>query len=138
MYVERNSLLGWDFLERKVFFKRRKEKMETQSHSGFRIYVGNLEYGVTEQDLETFIQEKGFSAKEVRIIKDRISGRSKGFGFAEFETEDELNSAISALDGQDFKGRKVRVDRAREKTSRPSFNRGSSGRFHRGSSRFGR
>lgn len=100
--------------------------METQDKSsGHRMYVGNLEYNVSEQDLEQFMQEKGVNAKNVRIVRDKMSGRSRGFGFADVDTEDELDAAIAALDGQDFQGRKVRVDKARERTSRPSFNRGS-------------
>jgi len=89
----------------------------------YKMYVGNLEYSVNETDLEQFIQQKGINVKNVRIVKDRITGRSKGFGFAEVNTEEELNTAISTLDGQELKGRKMRVDKARQRRFQSSFRR---------------
>lgn len=79
-----------------------------------KLYVGNLEYGVTEDSLREFMTEKGITAKEVKIIVDKYSGRSKGFGFAEFDTEDQAQAAIDALNEQDFNGRKLIVNKARK------------------------
>jgi len=91
-----------------------------------KIYIGNLEYGVTEDDLQKAIEDKGLQIKDLKIIKDKFSGRSKGFGFAEFETDEQIEQAISALDGQELKGRKLRVSKAkkREDSRRQSFGGG--------------
>ncbi len=79
-----------------------------------KLYIGNLEYGVTEDALKGLIEEKGISVKEVRIIVDKYSGRSKGFGFAEFETEELAQQAIDALNEQELNGRKLIVNKARK------------------------
>jgi RNA recognition motif-containing protein len=83
-----------------------------------RLYIGNLDYGATEEDITQAFSEKGIDAKEVRIIKDKFSGRSKGFGFAEVDTAEKIQEAISALDGQDLKGRRLRVSQAKEREPR--------------------
>ena len=99
-----------------------------------KLYIGNLEYGTTEDDLKAFIQEKGLNAKEVKIINDKYSGRSKGFGFAEFETDEEAQTAIDALNEQELNGRKLTVNKARKMQPRKdNFSGGSGGRdFGRG------
>ena len=86
-----------------------------------KLYIGNLEYSVTEDDLRQAFSEKGVEVKDIRIIKDKFSGRSKGFGFAEVDSEEKIDQAISALDGQDLKGRKLRVSKARERQPRREF-----------------
>jgi len=86
--------------------------------AGSKLYVGNLNYSITEEELKQFFAEKGVEVKEVRLIKDKFSGRSKGFGFADLESEDKVQEAISLTDGQDLKGRKVRVSKAREREPR--------------------
>ena len=78
-----------------------------------KIYVGNLEYAVDEDVVKTFLEGKGLQAKELKVIKDKYTGRSKGFGFVEFETADELQKAIEALDGQDLNGRALKVNKAK-------------------------
>ncbi len=77
-----------------------------------KIYVGNLDYGISEDEIKTFIEEKGFAVTEFKIITDRFSGRSKGFGFAELTKTEDIDPAISALDGLDMNGRKLRVNKA--------------------------
>ena len=84
-----------------------------------KIYIGNLEYSITEEDLQKIIEEKGFQVSGLNIVKDRFTGRSKGFGFAELESDELVQKAIAALDGYEFKGRKLRVNRARRQ--RPRF-----------------
>jgi len=79
-----------------------------------KLYVGNLEFSVTEEDLGKFVEEKGIKAKSVKVIQDKYSGRSKGFGFIEMDSDDETQKAIEALDGQDLKGRALRVSKARK------------------------
>jgi RNA recognition motif-containing protein len=104
-----------------------------------KLYIGNLEFGVTEDDLKRIITEKGLTPKEVKIITDKFSGKSKGFGFAEFETEEEATKAIDALNGQDLNGRALRVSKAQKmKPKRDNFSAGGGqgggyggGRFRR-------
>jgi RNA recognition motif-containing protein len=78
------------------------------------LYIGNLEFGITEEELKKFFAEKGITAKEVKIITDKYSGRSKGFGFAEFDTEEQAQAAIEALNEQELNGRKLMVNKARK------------------------
>lgn len=92
-----------------------------------KLYIGNLEYGASDESLKSFIEEKGISCKEVKIIMDKYSGRSKGFGFAEFNTEEEAQQAIDALNGQELNGRKLTVNKARKMQPRKdNFGGGSS------------
>ena len=78
-----------------------------------KIYVGNLDYGVDEDILKSFIDGKGLQPKDVKVIKDKYTDRSKGFGFVAFETDEELQKAVETLDGQDLKGRALKVNKAR-------------------------
>ena len=91
-----------------------------------KIYVGNLEYGVDEGVLRNLLESKNIQAKEVKVITDKYTGRSKGFGFVEFETADELQKAIEALDGQDLNGRALKVNKARPPKPR-EFGQGGGG-----------
>lgn len=77
-----------------------------------KLYVGNLAYDVSSGDLEALFKEHG-TVESAQVIDDRDTGRSKGFGFVEMSSPDEAQAAISALDGQDFKGRTLRVNEAR-------------------------
>jgi len=86
-----------------------------------KIYIGNLDYGVTEEDLKAALTEKGLQAKEVTVIKDKYTNRSKGFGFAKFDTEEEVQKAIEALNGVELKSRSLNVSKARAK-SESKFN----------------
>ncbi|MBL6722639.1 MAG: RNA-binding protein [Candidatus Margulisbacteria bacterium] len=75
------------------------------------LYIGNLSYEVEEDDLREAFQPFG-EIKSVKVIKDRETGRSKGFGFVEVERGED---AIQALNGQSIKGREVRINEARPK-----------------------
>ncbi len=88
-----------------------------------KIYIGNLEFGTSEDDLKKFIEEKELNAKDVKIITDKFSGKSKGFGFAEFETAEETQQAIDALNEQELNGRALRVSKAQK--MRPRTDRGN-------------
>ncbi len=79
------------------------------------IYVGNIPWGVSEEELEGLFAQYG-EVNSTRIITDRESGRSKGFGFVEMAQADAGNAAIEALDGNDFGGRDLRVNQAKERT----------------------
>ena len=98
-----------------------------------KVYVGNLEYGVTEDDLKKLLEEKGIVAQDVKIIQDNYSGRSKGFGFAEFETSELAQKAIDALNGHELNGRALNVNKAKKtQPKRDNFGGGyNSGRFDR-------
>ncbi len=76
------------------------------------IYVGNLNFQVKEQDLEELFSEYG-SVNSVKIITDKYSGRSKGFGFVEMENDKEAKKAIEELNGQAFQDRDMVVNEAR-------------------------
>ena len=79
------------------------------------IYVGNIAWGVSNDELEALFSQYG-EVNSARIITDRESGRSKGFGFVEMATADSANAAIEALNGNDFGGRDLRVNIAKERT----------------------
>lgn len=81
------------------------------------IYVGNISYTMTEQDLEELFEEFG-EVTSARIIYDRSSGRSKGFGFVEMSTSEAGLAAIEALNQKEVKGRGIRVNEARPREER--------------------
>jgi RNA recognition motif-containing protein len=76
------------------------------------IYVGNLSYSLTEEDLREAFEPFG-AVDSVNIIKDKYSGQSKGFGFVEMPNSEEAQSAINDLNGKDLKGRSLNVNEAR-------------------------
>ena len=78
------------------------------------IYAGNLAYAVTDQSLREAFEEFG-TVDSAKVIQDRDSGRSKGFGFVEMPTEEEARAAIEALNGKEIEGRNVTVNEARPK-----------------------
>ena len=80
-----------------------------------KIYVGNLSFQTTESDITSAFEAFG-PVESVSIITDRDTGRSKGFGFVEFGSDDEARNAISALSGQEYGGRALTVNEARPKT----------------------
>ncbi len=79
------------------------------------IYVGNLSYKVDENDLKEIFAEYG-EVSSVKIITDKYSGRSKGFGFITMENNDEAKQAISSLNDREFENRKLVVNEAKPKT----------------------
>lgn len=86
------------------------------------IYVGNLPYDFTEEELKDMFNQFGDVAN-VKIITDKISGRSKGFGFIEMEQKSEGKDAIQVLDQSAVRGRNVRVHAARPKNGRQQRNK---------------
>ena len=97
-----------------------------------KIYVGNLSYEVTEEDLRLELEKSG-QVESVTIIKDKRSGESKGFGFVEMASKAEGQSAIDALNGKELKGRAIKVNEARPRTE----SRGSGGGYSGGRGRQG-
>jgi cold-inducible RNA-binding protein len=83
-----------------------------------KIYVGNLSFSVTDEELQQAFSSFG-NVTSARIIIDKMSGRSKGFGFVEIEDDSAANTAISKMDGQEIAGRPVRVSEAKPQEDRP-------------------
>ncbi len=93
------------------------------------IYVGNLSYQVTQEDILAVFSEYG-TVKQVQLPTDRETGRLRGFGFVEMESEAEETAAIDALDGAEWMGRSLKVNKAKpreERSSRPSVGSRSGG-----------
>ncbi len=88
-----------------------------------KLYVGNLSYDTTEESLRTLFAEVG-EVESVSIVTDRMSGRSRGFGFVEMATDEAAAEAISRLNGQMLDGRDLNVAEARPPRSRDDRRRG--------------
>src|SRR5512134_175411 len=84
-----------------------------------KLYVGNLPYNTVDADLETLFSQAG-TVKSAQVIKDRQSGRSKGFGFVEMSSAEEAQSAITMFHGKDYSGRPLTVNLARPREERPA------------------
>jgi RNA recognition motif-containing protein len=99
------------------------------------IYVGNLSYEVTQDDLSHVFQEYG-KVKRVQLPTDRETGRPRGFGFVEMETDAEEAKAIEALDGAEWMGRDIKVNKAKPRDDKSGGGGGrSSGNSWGGSDR---
>lgn len=82
-----------------------------------KLYVGGLAYSVTDEELEKLFAEHG-AVTSAKVIKDRDSGQSKGFGFVEMNEEKDGQAAMTALNGKDFNGRSIVVNEARPQEER--------------------
>lgn len=94
---------------------------------GTKLYVGNLSYSVEETKLQELFSRHG-SVASVKVITDKFSGRSKGFGFVEMGSSEEAERATAALNGTEFEGRAIVVSEARPQPPRPSRGGGAGGR----------
>jgi len=83
-----------------------------------KLYIGNLTYAIADTELREIFEKFG-EVTSVELIKDKYTGRSKGFGFVEMTNSEEAEAAIAELNESDLKGRTVRVNEARPKTERP-------------------
>ena len=88
------------------------------------IYVGNLSFGVTDQELRSAFEPYG-EVKSAQVVKDRETGRSRGFGFVEMASDEEARAAIAGLDGKDLGGRALKVNEARPREDRRSSGGGA-------------
>ncbi len=88
-----------------------------EAQMGKKLYVGNLAYTVTDGTLEQMFAAHG-SVQSAQVIMDRDTGRSKGFGFVEMDSEQEAQAAISALNGQQMDGRNLTVNEAKPREDR--------------------
>ena len=110
------------------------------------MYVGNLSYDATDADIRELFEAHG-NVTDVFIVRDRESGRARGFAFVSMETPEEMNAAIEALNGEEFLGRALTINEARPREERPQggggggrkFGGGGGGRggFNRGGDRGG-
>lgn len=94
-----------------------------------KLYVGNLDYEMTDEELKLLFSQCGQVA-EAKIIKDNRSGKSKGFGFVQMLNDDEAMHAMSRMKGKEVKGREIIVNEAEEKA--PSLKRNSKRPFREG------
>lgn len=89
---------------------------------GSNMYVGNISWNASEEDLTTLFGQYG-TVKSAKIVTDRDTNRSKGFGFVEMSSPEEAETAISSVNGTEFQGRTIKVDAAKDSTPRRnSFN----------------
>lgn len=97
-----------------------------------KLYVGNLPYSVTENDLRALFEQAG-TVTDAAVITDRETGRSKGFGFVEMDTDEEATKAITQFNGYSMSNRQIQVSEARPREERGprngGGNRGGGGRY---------
>jgi len=88
-----------------------------------KLYVGNLPYQATEQDLQDWLANAGVAADTVTLVRDRMTGGARGFGFVEIHDQQAAEQAIRACNGREFMGRTLVINEARP----PSQDRGGGG-----------
>ena len=93
-----------------------------------KLYVGNLSFDVTENDLRDMLAQHG-PVNEVNVIMDKMTGRPRGFAFATMNTPEGAKAAIAALNGKEWKGRALTVNEARPREERPSGGGGGGGGY---------
>ena len=91
-----------------------------------KLYVGNLSFDTSVQDLETMFGESG-TVQSASIIEDRDTGRSRGFAFVEMSTSEEAKAAITAFDGKEIDGRNLKVNEAKPRENRTGGGGGGGG-----------
>jgi hypothetical protein len=103
---------------------------------GNKLYVGNLSYNVRDEDLQQAFAQYG-NVSSAKVMMDRDTGRSKGFGFVEMGTDAEAQAAINGMNGQSLDGRAIVVNEARPREERPGGFGGGGGRPSGGGGGFG-
>ena len=91
-----------------------------------KLYVGNLSFCVTSEDLQDYFASAG-TVESANVVFDRETGRSRGFGFVEMADEDSANNAIAQFNGQEYDGRNIVVNEARPREDRGGFGGGGGG-----------
>ncbi len=92
-----------------------------------RLFVGNLPYGASESDIESFFAQAGVTVDAVNVMRDRFSGEARGFGFVDINDTAQANHAIEACNGRDLMGRAVVVNEARPQAAREGRGGGGGG-----------
>lgn len=96
-----------------------------------RLFVGNLPYGASESDIETFFAQAGVTVDAVNVMRDRFSGEARGFGFVDINDANAATKAVEACNGRDLMGRALVVNEARPMAAREGGG-GGGGRERRG------
>src|SRR2546421_8849222 len=91
-----------------------------------KLYVGNLSFQTTSEDLKEHFAQAG-NVESASVVEDRMTGRSRGFGFVEMATAEEAAAAIEQFNGKEFSGRNLTVNEARPRTDRPGGGYGGGG-----------
>lgn len=91
-----------------------------------KLFVGSLAYSVTDEQLQDFFAQAG-TVDTAKVVMDRFSGRSRGFGFVEMSNDEEAQKAVDTLNGQELEGRAIVVNEARPMTDRPRRTGGDHG-----------
>ncbi len=94
---------------------------------GNKLYVGNLSFHLTSDDLQDYFASVG-TVESAKVIEDRDTGRSRGFGFVEMSSDSEASAAIEQFNGQEYEGRNLVVNEARPREDRGGRNGGGGGR----------
>ncbi len=92
-----------------------------------KLYVGNLDFGTTNQDLSDLFSEMG-TVESANVIEDRETGRSRGFGFVEMSSKEDGDNAIAQLDGKEHNGRNLKVNEAKPREDRGGYGGGGGNR----------
>ena len=91
-----------------------------------KIYVGNLPFDITENDLREMLSQHG-PVNEINVIMDKVTGQARGFAFATMNTKEGFDAVIKGLNGKEWKGRTLTVNEARPREERPGGDRGYGG-----------
>jgi RNA recognition motif-containing protein len=112
---------------------QRQQRFQKEKNMGSKIYVGGLPYATTDAQLQEIFSAHG-TVESARVITDKFTGRSRGFGFVEMSSNEEAQRAIQALNGTDLDGRSLTVNEARPQEKRSGFG-GDRGGERRGGGR---
>ncbi|MEJ2077495.1 MAG: RNA-binding protein [Acidobacteriota bacterium] len=96
--------------------------------NGKKLYVGGLPFSVSDRQLEELFAEHG-TVESARVITDKMTGRSRGFGFVEMSSQEEAQTAIESLNGSQLEGRTLTVNEAKERAPRPGGGGGGRGGY---------
>jgi len=103
-----------------------------------KLFIGNLAFGITDAELTELFASASIPVTEIKVMRDRDTGRSRGFAFAELAPEADMESAINQLNGKVLEGRPLTVNEARQQKPRSFGGGGGGGGFDRNRNRFGR
>lgn len=92
--------------------------LQRKPQMAMKLFVGSLPWATTSQDLNDLFSQFG-AVTSATVLTDRDTGRSRGFGFVEFDNREDAEKAISALDGSDYQGRSLKVSEAKPQEDRP-------------------
>ncbi|KAJ5188014.1 Nucleotide-binding alpha-beta plait [Penicillium cf. griseofulvum] len=101
-----------------------------------KLFIGGLSWNTDDQSLRARFEEFGV-VEDATVVKDRDTGRSRGFGFVRYATDDEATAAMNAMNNQEFDGRQIRVDKATERSAGGGGRGGFGGGGYRGGSQGG-